>query len=161
VARWPDPVTNLTVTGGNNSVTAHWTPPANNGGLAVDHYYVLLYPESSNWCYANTVPNARLDVTGTHVTFDAATIGADTADGYLGTPVNGTYYTVTVFPENGTVDGYTNGNDDCYPIAGSGQDVSASALVDPVSAAQGGQPGQYTPIPPVSLLGSGGIASTK
>jgi hypothetical protein len=156
VARWPDPVSNLTVTGGNNSITASWSPPANNGGLAVDQYYVLLYPATyTDWCYAAGPMTAVGSVSNTRVTFDAATAAA-----YNGSPVNGTNYKVTVFPENDTADGYNPGNDDCYPNAGTGQDITnSSAVANPVTANLA-QSGQYKPVAPVSLLGSGGTTVT-
>lgn len=60
-------------------------------------------------------------MTSNHVTFNAATLAR-----FGDAPVNGKSYVVTVFPVNDTADGYTNGNDDCYPNAGTGQDVTSS-----------------------------------
>ncbi len=124
VARWPDPVSNLTVAGGDDSITASWAPPANNGGLPVDHYVAEAYPATSSWCYPNAASLGTLDVTSNHVTFNAATLAR-----FGDAPVNGKSYVVTVFPVNDTADGYTNGNDDCYPNAGTGQDVTSSPVL--------------------------------
>jgi hypothetical protein len=151
VARWPDPVSNLVVTGGNNSITATWSPPANNGGLAVSRYVAALYPATAGyaWCYTTLTANAS--VTNTRVTFSPATAAL-----YGHAPVNGTGYRVTVFAVNNTIDGYV-GNPDCTPSAGVSQDVSsADVAAEPVSGWQPAESGQYTPVTPMALLQAGG-----
>jgi hypothetical protein len=156
VARWPDQVTNVSVSGGNNSITATWPTPANNGGLAIDHYAVALLNQRFNGDTCYGLVTAWALVSGNRVTFSP-----DTASAYGGAPVNGTGYQVTVFPVNGTLDGYDNGNSDCTPIAGYGKPVTSSpAYANLQAASQQGEPGQFTPVDPVALMGSGGTAVT-
>jgi titin len=153
VARWPDPVSNLVVTGGNNSITATWSPPVNNGGLRVTQYLVEIYPASQGyaWCYTTATAIAR--VANTRVTFSPAT-----ASLYNGAPVNGTAYRVTIFALNNTIDGYV-GDPDCSPSAGVSQDLSSTAVVaGPVSGWQQPESGQYTPLSPVTLAGANGTS---
>ena len=57
----PNPPVNVTITQTTcNSITVHWTPPADNGNAAVTQYRVLVYKDSGPRVVATNVPTMKL-----------------------------------------------------------------------------------------------------